>query len=148
MVGSVVSYHPLLLPAAGLFGGRDLPLDGMYRPAEARNVFTDSIVREHRQHELARHLRENSQQLFQVLLVEGIRVVTAVGAHIGRIDEVERLRTIVTADDVFAVLALHGDVRKALTDRFRELILAVEELERRRAAAVVAERTVKHRGEA
>lgn len=120
----------------------------MYRPAEARNVLADPIVREHRQHELALHLRKNSQQLFQVLLVEGIRVVTAVAADIGRIDEMERLRTIVAADDVFAVFALNGDVRKALTDRLRKLILTVEELERRRAAAVVAERTVEHRGEA
>lgn len=74
--------------------------------------------------------------------------MSAVAADIGRIDEVERFGTVVAADDIDAVLALDRNMAEAVAQLLREGFFRIAQFQRRRAAAVVAERPVDHRGEA
>lgn len=115
-----------------------------YRGGEAFYL----LVRKHREHELPFDRRERVEQPRKILLVERTVVVSAVAADIRRIDEVERFGTVVAADDIDAVLALDRNAVEAAAQLLREGFFRIAEFQRRRAAAVVAERPVDHRGEA
>lgn len=120
----------------------------MDRPAVPGGEAFDFLVREHREHELPFDRRERVEQPRKILLVERAVVVSAVAADIGRIDEVERVGTVVAADDIDAILALDRNAAEAAAQLLREGFFRIAEFQRRRAAAVVAERSVYHRGEA
>lgn len=60
----------------------------------------------------------------------------------------ERFGTVVAADDIDAVLALDHNAVEAAAQLLREGFFRIAEFQRRRAAAVVAERPVDHRSEA
>lgn len=120
----------------------------MDRPAVSSGEAFDLLVREHREHELPFDRRERVEQPRKILLVERAVVVSAIATDIGRIDEVERLGTVVAADDIDAVLALDRNAAEASAQLLGEGLFRIAEFQRRRAAAVVSERPVDHRSEA
>lgn len=145
---SIIRRDPLLLPAAGDLRGGDGAVEPMDRPAMFGSEAFDLLVRKHREHELPSDRRERVEQPRKILFVERAVVMSAIAADIGRIDEVERFGTVVAADDIDAVFALDRNAAEASAQLLREGLFRIAQFQRRRAAAVVAERSVYHRGEA
>ena len=146
--GRIVGDYPLLLTPARYLRSGDRALDPVDRPAVLGGVLLDQRMREHRQHELALDGGERFQQVLEVRIVERAVIMSAVSPDIGRIHEVERLRTVVALYDMGAVLALDGDVVQPGAQLGGELVLGVTQLRCGGAVAIVPEGAVYHRGEA
>ena len=83
----------------------------------------DHLKREHCQQELPFDGFEQLQKLLHVPLVERIFVVAAVGVHVGRIDEVERIGSVVASDHVEGIAVLDGHVLQPPAEILRKLVI-------------------------
>ena len=61
----------------------------MDNPSVLPGIPVDHIEREHREHKLSLDGFEQLQELLHILLVECILIVSAIGVHIRRIDEMK-----------------------------------------------------------
>ena len=111
----------------------------MDNPSVLPGIPVDHIEREHREHKLSLDGFKQLQELLHILFVECILIVSAIGVHIRRIDEMKGIGSIVAVDHVESVSVLNSHSKPLC-----ELILRVTQFLGHCAAEVISKCPVHH----
>ena len=116
----------------------------MDNPSVLPGIPVDHIEREHREHKLSLDGFKQLQELLHILFVECILIVSAIGVHIRRIDEMKGIKGSLAVDHVESVSVLNSHSFEPLTKPLCELILRVTQFLGHCAAEVISKCPVHH----